>query len=168
MQEENPAIHADQVEPWLTELWRRRRGGEWPAGGVPIHQVHSLANEVFHDGQAYDQDMISLADGGFPLPLPVRIEADFRYRGSGVTIAIMDDSFLPIPDLADPRPGRIRAFVDCSGPGLPRDIESSLEEAIPPLSPHGTSCAAVAAGSGTLSGGFYRGIADGADLVFLQ
>ena len=168
MQEENPAIYADQVEPWMVELWRRRKGGEWPASGVPLHQVHALANEVFHDGQAYDPAMISLADGGFPLPLPIRIEADSRYRGRGTTIAVMDDSFVLIPDLADPRPDKIRAFLDCSGPYLPREIESPIEEAATALSPHGTSCAAVAAGSGILSGGFYRGLADEADLILLQ
>jgi hypothetical protein len=45
------------------------------------------------------------------LPIPLRLNADPRFRGKGVTIAFIDSGFYPHPDLVRPR-NRIREIVD--------------------------------------------------------
>jgi hypothetical protein len=45
------------------------------------------------------------------LPTPLRLHADPRYDGRGVTLALVDSGFYPHPDLTQPR-NRIRAWVD--------------------------------------------------------
>ena len=50
-------------------------------------------------------------DEGPILPTPVRLGADERFRGRGVTIAFLDSGFYPHADLVEPRT-RILRFVD--------------------------------------------------------
>ncbi|MEK9135765.1 MAG: hypothetical protein AAB393_01475, partial [Bacteroidota bacterium] len=44
------------------------------------------------------------------LPTPLRLNADPRFRGRGITIAFLDSGFYPHPDLVRPR-NRIKAIV---------------------------------------------------------
>jgi serine protease AprX len=97
------------------------------------------------------------------LPIPLRLNADPRFRGKGVTIAFIDSGFYPHPDLVRPR-NRIREIVDVTDQKQPRRYfrEPHAE------SWHGTMTAVTAAGSGTLSHGLYRGIASEADVVLIK
>jgi hypothetical protein len=46
-------------------------------------------------------------------PSPLRMHADPRFTGKGITIALIDSAFYPHPDLVRPH-NRIRAWVDAS------------------------------------------------------
>lgn len=97
----------------------------------------------------------------FVLPTPLRMDADERFTGRGVTIAFLDSGFYAHPDLIQPR-NRIKAYhsiFEGDGTSLQTNDVASW---------HGTMTSVVAAGSGSLSDGFYRGIASDADLVLVK
>lgn len=108
------------------------------------------------------------------LPTRLRLHADPRFTGKGVTIAVVDSGFYPHPDLTRPE-NRIRAWVDAT-----RDSISVLhfDKTDMPAWPgwnaahdsqwHGTMTTTVAAGNGFLSHGLYAGLACSADLVLMQ
>jgi serine protease AprX len=97
------------------------------------------------------------------IPTHVRLDADERYTGRGVTIAFLDSGFYPHPDLVEPD-NRIIAFKDIT------EQEKSLEEnkATQSWQWHGTQTTVVAAGNGRLSDGLYRGLARDARLVLVK
>ena len=97
------------------------------------------------------------------LPTPVRLEADGRFAGRGVTIAFLDSGFFPHPDLTSPD-DRIVAFHDAEEPG--RTLEPSDEPR--PSEWHGTQTAVVATGNGSLSDGLFRGLASEARVVLVK
>lgn len=102
-------------------------------------------------------------DGSHVLSTPLRLDADERFTGRGVTIAFLDSGFYPHVDLTTPR-NRILAYrnlVDGDG-----DISSLFEPDV--ASWHGMMTSVVAAGNGSLSNGFYRGIAPDADVVLVK
>ena len=108
------------------------------------------------------------------LPTPLRLHADPRYHGQGVTLALVDAGFYPHPDLTQPR-NRIRAWVDASrSHGVSLRFEPEAQPRWPdwdsgaPAQWHGLMTSTVAAGNGWLSHGLYRGIASGAELVLVQ
>jgi serine protease AprX len=97
------------------------------------------------------------------LPTPLRVGADERFTGRGVTIAFLDSGFYPHPDLTEPE-NRILHYTSV----IP---EEATEEAFrtPDVSSwHGTMTSVVAAGNGHLSGGRYRGIASDARVVLVK
>jgi len=108
------------------------------------------------------------------IPTPLRMHADPRLSGKGVTLAFVDSAFHPHPDLARPR-NRIRAWVDASTPSV-RALRFGPDEeprwpgwdAAHPAQWHGLMTSVVAAGNGQQSHGLYRGIAPEADLVLVQ
>jgi serine protease AprX len=96
------------------------------------------------------------------LPTPVRLDAPDIYRGRGITIAFLDSGFHAHADLTEPKP-RILKYVNLVGPNSPSDLLK------PDVSSwHGMMTSVVAAGSGFLSGGLYRGIASEANLVLVK
>jgi subtilisin family serine protease len=97
------------------------------------------------------------------LSIPERLDADPDARGRGVVIAFVDMGFHPHPDLMRPDK-RILAYVDAA-----RE-EPVLDELLTPnaWAWHGTMAACVAAGSGYLSGGRYRGLASEAGVVLVK
>ncbi|MBI5472784.1 MAG: S8 family serine peptidase [Ignavibacteriae bacterium] len=97
------------------------------------------------------------------LPTPLRLNADPRFRGKGVTIAFIDSGFSPHPDLIK-RWNRIRAIVDVTDDRFPRAYFSHPHVE----SWHGTMTSVAAAGDGYLSRGLYRGIASDADVVLIK
>ncbi|GAB1646279.1 S8 family serine peptidase [Krasilnikovia sp. MM14-A1259] len=73
------------------------------------------------------------------------------YDGTGVTVAVLDSGIdADHPDLR----GKITSAVDFTGSGTTADRLG-----------HGTHVASIIAGSGAASGGRYRGVAPGADLM---
>jgi len=108
------------------------------------------------------------------IPTPLRLHADPRFTGRGVTMAILDSGFYPHPDLTQPR-NRIRAWVDatCEPVHVARFRSDEPPrwpgwEAGAPAQWHGTMTAVTAAGNGHLSHGLYRGLASEAELVLIQ
>jgi serine protease AprX len=114
------------------------------------------------------------------LPTPLRMHADPRFAGRGVTMAFVDSAFFPHPDLVEPR-NRIRAWADASrhwpgkrGGVLVRRFRPGRRPrwpgcgALHPAQWHGTMTSCSAAGNGRMSHGLYRGIASEADVVLVQ
>jgi serine protease AprX len=97
------------------------------------------------------------------LPVPVRMDADERYTGRGVTIAFLDSGFYAHKDLTEPV-NRIVAYHNIFSPG---DDISSLETH-DVASWHGMMTSVVAAGNGFLSDGLYRSIAPAAKVVLVK
>ncbi|MFL6373612.1 MAG: S8 family serine peptidase, partial [Pyrinomonadaceae bacterium] len=102
-------------------------------------------------------------DGSHVLSTPLRLDADERFTGKGVTIAFLDSGFYPHVDLTTPE-NRIIAYhnlIDADG-----DVSSLLQPDV--ASWHGMMTSVVAAGNGSLSHGFYRGIAPDANVVLVK
>jgi len=97
------------------------------------------------------------------LPVPVRMDADERYTGRGVTIAFLDSGFYAHKDLTEPT-NRIVAYHNIFET---KDDISALETA-DVASWHGMMTSVVAAGNGHLSDGFYRSIAPEAKVVLVK
>ena len=97
------------------------------------------------------------------LPVPVRMDADERYTGRGITIAFLDSGFYAHKDLTEPV-NRIVAYHNIFEP---KDGISALETA-DVASWHGMMTSVVAAGNGHLSDGFYRSIAPEAKVVLVK
>ncbi|MBP6213043.1 MAG: S8 family serine peptidase [Pyrinomonadaceae bacterium] len=102
-------------------------------------------------------------DGSHVLSTPLRLDADERYTGKGVTIAFLDSGFYPHVDLTSPR-NRIVAYRNMLHQD--GDLSSLFQPDV--ASWHGMMTSVVAAGNGTLSNGFYRGIASDADVVLVK
>lgn len=102
-------------------------------------------------------------DGSYVLSTPIRLDADERFTGRGVTIAFLDSGFFPHADLTTPS-NRIAAYKSLlDGDG---DIKSLFQPDV--ASWHGMMTSVVAAGNGSLSNGFYRGIAPESDVVLVK
>ncbi len=109
------------------------------------------------------KDAAMQKDGSHVLSTPLRLDADERFTGKGVTIAFLDSGFYPHVDLTTPE-NRIVAYrnmVDRDG-----DIQSLFQPDV--ASWHGMMTSVVAAGNGSLSNGFYRGIAENAKVVLVK
>jgi serine protease AprX len=97
------------------------------------------------------------------LPTPLRLNADPRFHGKGVTIAFIDSGFFPHPDLIKPR-NRIKKIIDVTNEKRDRRYFSDPH----PESWHGMMTSVAAAGNGFLSNSTYRGIASEADVVLIK
>lgn len=122
-------------------------------------QLHRINNESL---------FVDLELGDHPiLPTPGRMSANSYYRGRGVTIALVDSGFYPHDDLVYPA-NRILAMYDAVRGRMMKQA-GRLRNQSPPIEAwHGTMTAAVAAGNGNLSRGYYRGIASEANLVLIK
>ncbi|HEY0727453.1 MAG TPA: S8 family serine peptidase [Pyrinomonadaceae bacterium] len=97
------------------------------------------------------------------LPVPVRMDADERFTGRGVTVAFLDSGFYAHSDLTEPI-NRIVAYHNIFSPT--DDISSLQTHDV--ASWHGMMTSVVAAGNGFLSDGLYRSIAPEANVVLVK
>ena len=97
------------------------------------------------------------------LPVPVRMDADERFTGRGVTIAFLDSGFYAHKDLIEPD-NRILAYHNIFEPEHDRSTLQKSDVA----SWHGMMTSVVAAGNGHLSDGYYRSIAPEANVVLVK
>jgi serine protease AprX len=100
---------------------------------------------------------IKTADDFIVIPTALRLNADPRFTGKGVTICFIDSGFFPHPDLVVTK-NRIKKIID-----LTEYSQVGKEGAW-----HGTMTSVVCAGDGYLSKGLYKGIASEAELVLLK
>jgi serine protease AprX len=106
---------------------------------------------------------VKSADDFIILPTPLRLDADARYTGKGVTICFIDSGFYIHPDLTMYK-NRIKNIVDITNPKQSQEYFS-----IPhPEAWHGTMTSVVCAGDGYLSNGLYKGVACDSELVLLK
>jgi serine protease AprX len=106
---------------------------------------------------------VKSADDFIILPTPLRVDANPRFTGKGVTICFIDSGFYIHPDLTGLR-NRIKTIVDITNPGQSNKYFSQPHNE----SWHGTMTTVVCAGDGYLSNGLYKGIACDAELVLLK
>lgn len=134
--------------------------------------VCSRCVDYYHTEVVMQQRMLPEVGPYFPvkspddfiiLPTPLRLDADARYTGKGVTICFIDSGFYPHPDLVA-RTNRIRVMIDIT---KARQIKNYFQQPNDNAW-HGTMTSVVCAGDGFLSNGLYKGIASDAELVLLK
>lgn len=110
-----------------------------------------------------ERDAAVQKDGSHVLSTPLRLDADERFTGKGVTIAFLDSGFYPHVDLTTPR-NRIVAYRNLL------EADGELGSLFQPdvASWHGMMTSVVAAGNGSLSNGFYRGLAPDSEVVLVK
>jgi serine protease AprX len=130
----------------------------------PFDEVCERCVRLFENAKdQIEKDAAVRKDGSHVLSTPLRLDADPRFTGKGVTIAFLDSGFYPHVDLTTPN-NRILAYKNMlDGDG---DLESLFQPDV--ASWHGMMTSVVAAGNGSLSNGFYRGIAPEADVVLVK
>lgn len=129
-----------------------------------LAQVCVSCVELFSRARAQiDSHHVVFEQTAHVLPTPLRLDADERFTGSGVTIAFLDSGFYAHDDLTKPE-NRIVAYHSIFDA---EDDRTSLETT-DVASWHGMMTSVVAAGNGHLSDGFYRGIAPAAKVVLVK
>lgn len=106
---------------------------------------------------------VKSADDFVILPTALRVDANPKYTGKGVTICFIDSGFYLHPDLVKTK-NRIKKIVDITRPRTHANYFSKPHNE----SWHGTMTSVVCAGDGYLSNGLYKGIACDASLVLLK
>ncbi len=134
------------------------------AADVEVAAVCPRCVELFERARTQiATDAAVFEQGGHVLSTPLRLDADDRFTGRGVTIAFLDSGFYRHPDLSTPR-SRILAYHSIAAS---EGDKTTLDK--PDVSSwHGMMTSVVAAGNGSLSNGFYRGIAPNANLVLVK
>jgi len=106
---------------------------------------------------------VKSADDFVVLPTALRVDANPKYTGKGVTICFIDSGFYLHPDLVKNK-NRVKKIVDITKPRTAVKYFSQPHNE----SWHGTMTSVVCAGDGFLSNGLYKGIASEASLVLLK
>lgn len=129
-----------------------------------VSQICSSCVELFNRAKAQvESHRLVFEQTAHVLPTPLRLNADERFTGRGVTMAFLDSGFYSHDDLITPE-NRIVAYHSIFDA---EDDRTSLETT-DVASWHGMMTSVVAAGNGNLSDGFYRGIASAANLVLVK
>ena len=129
-----------------------------------LAQLCTHCVELFSRAKAQiDSHHIVFEQTDHVLPTPLRMNADERFAGRGVTIAFLDSGFYAHDDLTKPE-NRIVAYHSIFDT---KDDRTSLETT-DVASWHGMMTSVVAAGNGYLSDQFYRGIAPEAKVVLVK
>lgn len=178
-----PAVLSEAA--WLPATALVRLAGAHPGwarddGSCPACAQDALLAVLLHHGHnafhasIQEQWPIDAESAFGAIPTPLRLHADPRFTGRGVTMAFVDAGFYPHPDLVDPI-NRIRAWVDASNPAIDsREFGPADRPQWPGWDRqaaaqwHGLMTTAAACGNGALSHGFYRGLAPDARLLLVQ
>ncbi len=134
------------------------------APGKELEHVCPQCVDLFTRAKAQiDSHAAIFAQTEYVLPTPLRLDANERFTGKGVTIAFLDSGFYSHADLTKPT-NRIVAYKNIFLSG----DDANLIEAPDVASWHGMMTSVVAAGNGYLSKGFYRSIAPEANVVLVK
>ena len=145
----------------LPDELRRMIAANTPRGDA-VREVCPRCIRLFERAHAQMEKYAAIFEQGrYVLPTWLRLGADDRFTGRGVTIAFLDSGFYNHADLTTPH-SRILAFHNI----IPRG--TGTLESIDVASWHGMMTSVVAAGNGALSGGFFRGIAPDANVVLVK
>jgi len=164
----------------LQRLARQNPHWQRKDGACPACVQEALLQELLEKGDdALHESIQSVwpldAEAAFgALPTALRMHADPRFTGKGVTVAFVDSAFYPHQDLVLPT-NRIRAWIDASQQPI-QAIEFDKNEkpswpgwnARRPEQWHGLMTAVTSAGNGWLSHGLYRGLASEAEVVLVK
>jgi serine protease AprX len=173
-----PSCHAPTPETELAAAFDHRAWKK-SGGACPACAQEQLLRLLLAEG---DEALHRAVQAAWPLdpeaafgaiPTPLRLHADPRFTGRGVTLALIDGGFYPHADLVEGT-NRIRAWTDQG-----RDPQATLRWGVSGLPRwpgwdaahdhqwHGMMTSVVAAGNGALSRGLYRGLASGAEVVLV-
>src|SRR5713226_4274712 len=134
------------------------------AASAKVEEVCARCLGLFSRAQRQTETHATVFEqNDFVLPTPLRMDADERFTGRGVTMAFLDSGFYAHSDLTTPR-NRIRAYHSI----FTTEGDRTSLETSDVASWHGMMTSVVAAGNGALSDGFYRGIASEADVVLVK
>jgi len=152
-------IPLDELHPDIRSLVQSNAGAAGESARVCPNCV-----ELFVRAKAQvDSHQFVFEQHNHVLPTPLRMNADERFTGRGVTIAFLDSGFYAHPDLIEPE-NRIVAYHSIfASEGDRTSLEMSDV-----ASWHGMMTSVVAAGNGHLSDGFYRGVAPDAKVVLVK
>ncbi len=129
-----------------------------------VYEVCKRCVDMFERARVQlEEDSVIFEQGGHVLSTPLRMDADERFTGRNVTIAFLDSGFYAHPDLTKPR-NRILAYHSL----VAAEGDKTSLESPDTASWHGMMTSVVAAGNGSLSGGFYRGIAPDSNVVLVK
>jgi serine protease AprX len=127
-------------------------------------RICSACVELFRRGKSQlDAHAKVFAETSYVLPTPLRMDADERFTGRGITIAFLDSGFFRHDDLTQPA-NRIVGYYSIFDSVHDQTSLATTDVA----SWHGMMTSVVAAGNGYLSEGFYRGIASDAQVVLVK
>lgn len=145
----------------LSEALQKIVAANAPAG-ASVTEVCPRCVELYERARIQlETDAVVFEQGGYVLSTPLRMGADERFTGRGITIAFLDSGFYAHPDLTTPH-NRILAYHS-----IFKNDHTTLETN-DVASWHGMMTSVVAAGNGSLSNGFYRGIAPEANVVLVK
>ncbi|MGI9068656.1 MAG: S8 family serine peptidase [Pyrinomonadaceae bacterium] len=134
------------------------------AAAAELTEICINCVELFSRAKAQiDSHHIVFEQTDHVLPTPLRMNADERFTGRGVTIAFLDSGFYAHDDLTKPE-NRIVAYHSI----FDSDDDRTSLETTDVASWHGMMTSVVAAGNGYLSDQFYRGIAPDAKVVLVK
>src|SRR5213080_934725 len=134
------------------------------AATTPATEVCGRCIELFNRAQRQiESHSLVFEQNDFVLPTPLRMDADERFTGRGVTVAFLDSGFYAHPDLTKP-PHRILAYHSI----FAEEGDQTSLETNDVASWHGMMTSVVATGNGGLADGFYRGIASEAKLALVK
>lgn len=154
-----PQISVDELHADIRTLLKANAGTTGKLAKVCVNCI-----ELFGRAKAQiDSHHSVFEQTDHVLPTPLRMNADERFTGRGVTIAFLDSGFYAHEDLTKPE-NRIVAYHSIFEA---QDDRTSLETT-DVASWHGMMTSVVAAGNGHLSEGFYRGIAPDAKVVLVK
>jgi serine protease AprX len=132
--------------------------------GVVVAEICPRCISLFERARTHLEAHAAIfQQGGHVLPTPLRLDADERFTGRGVNIAFLDSGFYRHTDLITPT-NRILAYHSIHA----KEGDETTLETPDTASWHGMMTSVVAAGNGTLSNGFYRGIAPDAGVVLVK
>jgi serine protease AprX len=154
-----PRASLRELPPELSELLKFNRETTNEAA-----QICANCIELFSRARAQiDSHQLIFDQTDHVLPTPLRMDADERFTGRGVTIAFLDSGFYAHDDLTQPE-NRIVAYHSI----FDTEHDHTSLKTTDVASWHGMMTSVVAAGNGHLSEGFYRGIAPAANLVLVK
>jgi serine protease AprX len=135
-----------------------------PNAAADAREVCSRCIELFNRAQRQIESQAAIFEQNhFVLPTPLRMDADERFTGRGITIAFLDSGFYAHPDLTTPV-NRILAYHSI----FSTDGDLTSLETNDVASWHGMMTSVVATGNGGLATGFYRGIGSDANVVLVK
>lgn len=135
-------------------------------GWTEADGICSRCIDYYYTGVVMEQRILPEIGPHFPvksqddytiLPTSLRLDADPRFSGKGVTTCFIDSGFYLHPDLTNTS-NRIVTIIDITNSET-RSAEQMW---------HGTMTSVVCAGDGFLSNGLYRGIASDTRLVLIK
>src|SRR3989339_2014354 len=147
-------VHEDS---WIPPLKNHPTG--YVTASMPIDRLYDVARKPFIIRlETAEQVLLPKNDEAAKSIYANNVWEDYGYNGKGVRIAVLD-SGLDTSHKDIPTPVASKDYSNY--PSLDDTIENQITE-------HGTHVTGSALGRGTLSNGKYKGMAYGADLIFLK